>query len=153
MGIVGAVMTTTASRRAARAAAVVAAVASSFVAAPALADTPSTWERPEPMSTLTAVLIFVGGPLAIIVVITLLTLGPSLVRGDRSRRGVASWTEPAWFGSEVSRSDRSHPQLTGAHDRHAAEGAALGRSEGSRDEAAEAAGRPEGQTGGASARW
>lgn len=104
-------VTTNALRRAAHIVAVAAPVVLLFAAAPAVADTPSTWEDPEPMSTLTALLIFVGGPLALAAVITLLTLGPSLVRGDRNRRGVASWTEPAWFGSEVDRSEQSRGEL------------------------------------------
>lgn len=104
------VVTTNALRRAAHIVAVAAPLVL-LAAAPAVANTPSTWEDPEPMSTLTALLIFVGGPLALAVVITLLTLGPSLVRGDRNRRGVASWTEPAWFGSEVDRSEQPRGEL------------------------------------------
>jgi len=64
---------------------------------PALAGTPGTWASPSPMSVMQALLLFVGGPLAIIFVVTLLVLAPSLVRGDRQQRGV-SWTEPQWFG-------------------------------------------------------
>jgi hypothetical protein len=68
-----------------------------LLGSPAMAGTPGTWPSPAPMSTMQALLIFVGGPLAIIFVVTLLVLAPSLVRGDRQQRGV-SWTEPQWFG-------------------------------------------------------
>jgi hypothetical protein len=74
------------------------AVGSVLLGSPALAGTPGAWPSPPPMSTMSALLIFVGGPLAIIFVVTLLVLAPSLVRGDRQQRGVASWTEPQWFG-------------------------------------------------------
>jgi len=69
-----------------------------LLSSPALAGTPGTWPSPPPLSAMHALLIFVGGPLAIIFVVTLLVLAPSLVRGDRQQRGVASWTEPQWFG-------------------------------------------------------
>lgn len=103
--------TTDALRRAARITAVAAPLTALFAAAPALADTPAAWEEAEPMSTLTALLIFVGGPLALFAVISLLAFAPSILRGDRQRRGVASWTEPAWFGSEVGRSEQPGREL------------------------------------------
>ncbi|MGH3432103.1 MAG: hypothetical protein ACRDQB_04625 [Thermocrispum sp.] len=105
--------TTDAFRRAARVTAAAAPLTVLLAAAPALADTPSAWEEAEPMSVLTALLIFVGAPLALFVVISLLVVGPSMVRGDRNRRGVASWTEPAWFGNEMSRSEQSRGELEG----------------------------------------
>jgi len=74
------------------------AVGSVLLGSPALAGTPGSWPNPAPTSTAHVLLILVGGPLAIIFVVTLLVLAPSLVRGDRQQRGVASWTEPQWFG-------------------------------------------------------
>ena len=74
------------------------AVGSVLLGSPALAGTPAAWPSPPSLSTMSALMIFVGGPLAIIFVVTLLVLAPSLVRGDRQQRGVASWTEPQWFG-------------------------------------------------------
>jgi hypothetical protein len=105
------VTTTEALRRATRITAVVAPLTVLLTAAPVIADTPSTWEEPEPMSTLTALLIFVGVPLLAFAVISLLVLAPSLIRGDRQQRGVASWTEPAWFGSEVQGTGPSRGEL------------------------------------------
>jgi hypothetical protein len=105
------VTTIDALRRATRITAVVAPLTVLLAAAPVIADTPSTWEEPEPMSTLTALLIFVGIPLLACAVISLLVIAPSLVRGDRQQRGVTSWTEPAWFGSEVQSSGPSRGEL------------------------------------------
>jgi len=109
-------------------------VGSVLLCSPALAGTPNTWPNPRPLSGMDALLIFVGGPLAIIFVITLLVLAPSLVRGDRQQRGVASWTEPQWFG---------RPGDAVPAGRHAPR-AQIGSG-----------GRPaeEEQPGGASARW
>lgn len=118
---------TDALRRAARITALAVPAALLLVtAAPAVADTPSQWEQAEPLSTLDVLLLFVGGPLALVAIITLLVMGPSLVRGDRNQRGVASWTEPAWFGSEVTRTEQAPHELDSGS---------------------------ESQTGGASARW
>jgi hypothetical protein len=69
-----------------------------LLAPPALAATPETWGDPAPMSLLQALLIYGGIPLGLMAVITVLVMAPSLVRGDRQQRGVASWTEPQWFG-------------------------------------------------------
>ena len=131
------VTTTNACRGALRIVAAAAAPVSVLLAAaPAFADAPATWEEPEPMSTLTALLIFVGAPLALFVVISVLALAPSLLRGDRRRRGVASWTEPAWFGNEVPRAEQSHGEIEAGPP-----------SPGDQTES-----RPA-QQGGASARW
>ncbi|MGH3384841.1 MAG: hypothetical protein ACRDO1_09720 [Nocardioidaceae bacterium] len=119
-------MTTNAFRRAARITALAATLTVLLAASPALADTPERWADAAPMSTLKALLIFVGGPLVLFVVISTLALAPSLIRGDRRQRGVTSWSDPAWFGNEVARS----------------EGPAQGELESG-----------DAQTGGASARW
>ncbi|HET7328253.1 MAG TPA: hypothetical protein VFJ14_13325 [Nocardioidaceae bacterium] len=122
--------TTDALRRAARVSVVAAPAAVLLAASPAFADTPASWQDPAPMSPLTALLVFVGIPLALFVTIALLTLAPSLIRGDRQQRGVTSWTEPDWFGNEVSRTQ--HPR--GEQPRGELEGGTA-------------------QSGGASARW
>ncbi len=106
-------------------------VGSLLLAPPALAAPPVTWNDPEPMSTLQALLIFAGIPLALVLVITLLVMAPSLVRGDRQQRGVSSWTEPQWFGG---------PGDAVPAGRHGAQGQ-IG------------AGEKAEQPGGASARW
>jgi hypothetical protein len=123
-------------RRAARAGAFAIAVTVPFgplATAPAVADTPAAWETPPPVPTLQALLIFVGIPALLFVVITLLAMAPSLIRGDRQQRGVASWTEPAWFGNQVKgepeRGEVTNPQSVAEVE------------------------SSEGQSGGASARW
>lgn len=121
----GQVTTTNALRRAARISAVAAPLTVLLATAPAVADTPASWEDAEPMSTLTALLIFVGAPLALFVVISMLVLAPSLIRGDRQQRGVASWTEPEWFGNEMTHTDQPRAEIDSG----------------------------DGQPGGASARW
>lgn len=110
-------------------------VASVLLTPPALAATPVTWNDPPPMSVLTALLIFAGIPLALLLGITLLVLAPSLVRGDRQQRGVASWTEPQWFGG---------PGDAVPTGRHASRGE-IGAGESGAGESEHA--------GGASARW
>jgi hypothetical protein len=52
-----------------------------------LADVPESpaWPEPPPMSTLHALLLFAGVPLAICVGISLLVVAPSLARGPRYR--------------------------------------------------------------------
>jgi hypothetical protein len=64
-----------------------------------LADTPATWKNPPPMSTLHALLLFVGVPAALFIVITLLVMAPSIVRGPRYRPGQQWFAEPEWFGA------------------------------------------------------
>lgn len=82
-----------------------------LAAPPALADTPAAWEDPEPMSTLAALLIFVGLPLALFVVISVLAYAPTLIHGSRAQRGATSWTDPAWFGDEVGGTERPRPDI------------------------------------------
>ncbi len=50
------------------------------------------------MSTLYALLLFGGVPLALIVGISLLVMVPSIAKGPRYRPGLAWWAEPEWFG-------------------------------------------------------
>lgn len=125
-------------RRALRAGALAVPVAALLSASPASASPPESWGTPAPMSALTALLVFGGIPLLIIGVITLLVLAPSITRGDRQQRGVASWTEPQWFGGPgeaLTASDRSGREI---------EGGVPVRTGGAK--------APE-QSGGASARW
>lgn len=93
-----------------------------------LADTPTTWVDPEPLSTLSALLVFAGIPLLVIAVVTLLVMAPSLANGPRYRPG-QEWDGAAeWFGAPALTADQ-RPRLTSGA-------------------APEVAG-----TGGASARW
>ena len=62
------------------------------------AETPTTWPDPDPMSTLEALLIFVGIPLGLGLVIALLVMAPSVAKGPRYRPGLAWWADPEWFG-------------------------------------------------------
>src|SRR6185295_12298860 len=64
-----------------------------------LADTPATWQDPEPMSTLHAILFFVGLPLLIFSLITLLVMAPSLAKGPRYRPSQQWDAEAEWFGA------------------------------------------------------
>jgi len=50
--------------------------------ASAVATTPEGWEDSEPISTLTALLLFVGIPVALFLGIVLLTVAPSIARGS-----------------------------------------------------------------------
>jgi hypothetical protein len=101
-----------------------------------LADTPTTWPEPPPMSALHAILLFVGVPLAISVVIALLVLAPSLAGGPRYRPSEIWDADAEIFGEapqlESAPAYAEPPQLTAA---------------------AEHGHRPEPDSGGASARW
>jgi hypothetical protein len=106
-------------------------VLSVLSAPPALAATPTTWGEPAPMSPLEALLIYGGIPLGLMAVITVLVMAPSLVRGDRQQRGVASWTEPQWFGGPgdaVPADRRTAPaEVTTGEDEPAQAGGASAR--------------------------
>lgn len=121
-----------------------------LLAAPASAATPVTWQDPPPMSPLQALLIYGGIPLALVLLITTLVLAPSIIRGDRQQRGVASWTEPQWFGGP------GQAVTAGGHDhrRELGAGAAGAREEtGSAGSGAGSGAGSSHQAGGASARW
>lgn len=87
------------------------------------------------MSTLHALLLFVGVPLLIFAVITLLVMAPSLAKGPRYRPSQQWDAEAEWFG---------FPQ---AEDSGRSGLAQLGPSPSG------AVSRPQDETGGASARW
>lgn len=73
-------------------------VLAALTASPASA-TPAGWPEPEPMSTLYAIGLFVGGPAALFVVIALLTMAPSVVKGPRYRPGLPWYAEAERFGT------------------------------------------------------
>ena len=89
------------------------------------------------MSTLEALLLFVGVPLALFVGIALLVMVPSIARGPRYRPGLSWWAKPEWFGGPAEL------PAGGAELRPALESVA-----GSEDSP-----RPVDVGGGASARW
>jgi hypothetical protein len=64
-----------------------------------LADTPSTWPDPPPMSTLHALLLFGGVPLLVIIVISVLVMAPSMARGPRYRPDQDWDAGPEQFGT------------------------------------------------------
>jgi hypothetical protein len=101
-----------------------------------LADTPTTWPDPPPMSTLHALLLFVGVPFGISVGIALLVLAPSLARGPRYRPSETWDADAEVFGESPEPTAvpayAEAPQLTSGGDD---------------------AERPEADSGGASARW
>lgn len=98
------------------------------------------------MSTLHAMLFFVGIPVLIFVVVTLLVMAPSLAKAPRYRVGQDWDAAPQWFGvlprgqsaTTVSESDDAD-----APQRQLASGATSAR----------AAADSEGETGGASVQW
>jgi hypothetical protein len=74
-----------------------------------LADTPATWDDGSSMSTLHAIVLFVGGPLLIIAVITLLVMAPSLAKGPRYRPSQQWDADTEWFGApEVEGGESAH---------------------------------------------
>jgi hypothetical protein len=62
------------------------------------AEPPSTWQHPEPMSTLHALLLLGVLPAAIAGVIVVLVMAPSVARGPRYRPGLSWWAPPEWIG-------------------------------------------------------
>ena len=99
-----------------------------------LADVPQSpvWPDPPPMSTLHALLLFGGVPLAISVGIALLVLAPSLARGPRYRPSETWDADAEIFGEppQVQSGDAAPVarQLTaGAADEGSESGGASGR--------------------------
>jgi len=105
-----------------------------------LAEEPTTWEQGSDMSLLTALLLFFGGPLLIIGLITLMVMAPSLAKGPRYRPGDdASGSE--WFGVLPGSDDVS--QLASAQSTPQRQLASTATDDRLTDD----------DTGGASARW
>jgi hypothetical protein len=50
------------------------------------------------LTALENLLLFVVAPLGLFLVIALLVLAPSIVRGPRYRPGLSWWAEPVWLG-------------------------------------------------------
>lgn len=68
------------------------------LAAPAAADVPAQgWPQNEPVNVLDALLLIGGVALAVILVVTVLTVGPALARGERINPGVPA-VENQWIG-------------------------------------------------------
>lgn len=91
-------MLSTVLRRAFRASVVAAVLAVGWLAAPAQASPPVTWEEPDNGSTLHQLLILVGIPLAAVLLITLLVYLPSMIRGQQTQPAVAFQERSEWFG-------------------------------------------------------
>lgn len=82
-----------------RAAALIAVGTLVLVASPALADVPTGWPEPEPVPLLDALLVYLFAPLGLLLLIALLTITPSLVRGERPGAGTP---DDQWFGGPRS---------------------------------------------------
>ncbi len=68
------------------------------LAAPAAADVPAQgWPENPPVDVLGALLLIGGVSLAVILVVTVLTVGPALARGERITPGVSAF-ENQWIG-------------------------------------------------------
>jgi hypothetical protein len=100
-----------------------------------LADVPVSpeWPDPPPMSTLHALLLFGGVPLALSVLIALLVLAPSLARGPRYRPAERWDADAEIFGES--------PQLEAAQAAPADRQIAGGSSAGDESDAGGASGR------------
>ncbi len=72
---------------------------------PAVAMTPEGWEESEPISTLNALLLLGGIPLALFLGIVALTVAPSIAKGDTP--SVDRWATPQWFNGPSG--DRALP--------------------------------------------
>lgn len=86
------------------------------VAAPASAAPPVSWNQPEGLSTLDTLLLIVGAPLALMVVITLLVMAPSIAKGTNQRTHVPWYAEPMTFGTmpaDESSTDADTAGMTG----------------------------------------
>jgi hypothetical protein len=118
-----------------------------------LTEAPTSWPNPAPMSMLHVLLLFVGVPLLIITVVTLLVITPSLIRGPRYRPGLSWWAKPEWFAGP----ERGLHALDDRSDRALEAGPSAGVQ--SRPSVGATAydpgqGRPQGWVGGgASASW
>lgn len=104
-------MTTPGIRTAARAATVLLVAGLVLAAAPAGADVPNGWPDSDEISLLNGLFIYLIAPLALFVLITVLTVTPSLVRGERPGSHAAA---DQWFGGRRGGPDELE---SGASDR------------------------------------
>lgn len=81
-------------RRAARTAALLTVPAAALLAAPANAGVPEGWSDPAPVDGLHLAFLLLGAPLGLLVVITVVALAPSLIRGEK----LAANPEGQWIG-------------------------------------------------------
>lgn len=104
-----------ASRRLARVLALAPACFVLLSAGPALAVPPEGWPAAEPVSTLNALLLLVGGPVALFAIITMFVYLPSMSRGETYTPGLAWHNENEWFGGPrggVDAADAVAPEPT-----------------------------------------
>jgi hypothetical protein len=122
---------TTVVRRALRILALAPAAVLVTVAGPALAAPPEQWPAPPPVTPLDWLLVLVIIPLGLAAVITLLTVLPSMVKGEKGgastyQPGVAWRHEPEWFGGPrdgLEKADKAAPAAgQSATDRGGASG-------------------------------
>lgn len=89
------------------------------LAGPAGADVPEGWSDPKEVNALHALLLMFGIPVALGLVITVLTYLPALVKGERLAPGEPQ-LENQWFGgprkgtAELAGPDREDSQAGGA---------------------------------------
>jgi hypothetical protein len=85
-------------RRAARALALTPGLLVTGAAGAAVASPPNTWKEGPPVSPLHVILVLCVAPLALFVIITLLTYLPSMSRSARYHPGEVWRYDPQWFG-------------------------------------------------------
>ena len=74
-----------------------------------LADAPTTWPDPPPMSTLHALLVFGGIPLLIFIAVALLVMAPSVAKGPRYSSGERWESQPERLGTLPASETSSRP--------------------------------------------
>jgi hypothetical protein len=87
-----------ATRRARRGLAVLLGVALTLVATPAMASPPDTWDNSNNGPLLDDLLFLLGVPLAVVVVVTLLTYLPSMIRSQSAGHELTFQDRTEWFG-------------------------------------------------------
>ncbi len=116
---------------------VLAAVSVVLLAGPASADVPQGWPENPPVDLFDAVLLIGGVALVVTLVITAITVGPALARGESIAPGVAP-VEDQWLGGRRQGPELDAPQA----------GAGRALTAGTSGEAHE-----DSDSGGAGARW
>lgn len=88
------------------------------LASPAHANVPEGWSNPADVDPVHAILLLVGGPLALFILIALLVYLPAMARRDRDSAG--SGRDAEWFGGprksndELAAPDTEESQAGGA---------------------------------------